>query len=216
MSPTVNVSSSGEFSKLLGSSTIVVTDFYADWCGPCKQIAPTYESLSTKYSKPGRVTFTKVNVDNQQSIAQQYGVRAMPTFMIFRSGSVINTIRGADVGGLTSAIESAVKFAGPAKPVYSSVGRTLGGTAPRGTSLSRPFDFKRYFDAIVAFLGLYFVTLFSLDAYLAAEQSPFNVNRPAGTSSGSGSGGTKLGEKRSGAATQIGKKLGTIADLGGD
>jgi thioredoxin 1 len=137
----------------------------------------------------------------------------MPTFMIFRSGSVINTIRGADVSGLTSAIESAVKFAGPAKPVYSSVGRTLGGTAPRGTSLSRPYNFKKYFDAIVAFLGLYFVTLFSLDAYRAAEQSPFNVKRPGEKAP---VGGTKLGDKRSGAATQVGKKLGTIADLGGD
>lgn len=137
----------------------------------------------------------------------------MPTFMIFRNGSVMNTIRGADAGGLTSAIESAVKFAGPAKPVYSSVGRTLGGTAPRGTSLSHPYNFKRYFDAIVAFLGLYFVTLFSLDAYRAGEQSPFNINRPGEKAS---VGGSKPGEKRSGAATQIGKKLGTIADLGSD
>ncbi len=133
--------------------------------------------------------------------------------MIFRNGSVMNTIRGADAGGLTSAIESAVKFAGPAKPVYSSVGRTLGGTAPRGTSLSQPYNFKKYFQAIVAFLGLYFVTLFSLDAYQAGEQSPFNINRPGEKVS---VGGKKLGEKRSGAATQIGKKLGTIADLGSD
>lgn len=138
----------------------------------------------------------------------------MPTFMIFRSGAVVNTIRGADVGGLTSAIESAVKFAGPTKPVYSSVGRTLGGTSPRGTSLSRPFNFKSYFDAVVAFLGLYFITLFSLDAYRAAEQSPFNINRPGEKSTVAG--GDKLGAKRSGAATKIGKKLGTIADLGDD
>jgi thioredoxin len=139
----------------------------------------------------------------------------MPTFLIFRSGSVIKTIRGANVPELTSAIESAVKFAGPAKPVYSSAGRTLGGTAPRGTGLSRPYSYtwKKYFDAIIAFLGLYFVTLFSLDAYRAGEQSPFNVNREGDRSS---TGGAKLGEKRTGAATQIGKKLGTISDLARD
>jgi thioredoxin 1 len=139
----------------------------------------------------------------------------MPTFLIFRSGSVIKTIRGANVSELTSSIESAIKFAGPAKPVYSSVGRTLGGSAARGTGLSRPYSytFKKYFDGIIAFLGLYFVTLFSLDAYRAAEQSPFNVNREGEKNF---NGGTKLGEKRTGAATQIGKKLGTIADLGGD
>jgi thioredoxin 1 len=139
----------------------------------------------------------------------------MPTFMIFRSCSVIKTIRGANVSELTSAIESAVKFAGPAKPVYSSAGRTLGGSNPRGTGLSRPYSYtwKIYFDAIVAFLGLYVVSLFSLDAYKAAENSPFNINREGGNAF---TGGTKLGEKRTGAATKIGKKLGTIADLGGD
>jgi thioredoxin 1 len=135
--------------------------------------------------------------------------------MIFRSGSVIKTIRGANVSELTSAIESAVKFAGPAKPVYSSAGRTLGGSNPRGTGLSRPYSYtwKQYFDVIVAFLGLYVVSLFSLDAYKAAENSPFNINREGGNAF---TGGTKLGEKRTGAATKIGKKLGTIADLGGD
>jgi thioredoxin 1 len=139
----------------------------------------------------------------------------MPTFMIFRSGSVIKTIRGANVSELTSAIESAVKFAGPAKPVYSSAGRTLGGSNPRGTGLSRPYSYtwKKYLDVIVAFLGLYVVSLFSLDAYKAAENSPFNINREGGNAF---TGGTKLGEKRTGAATKIGKKLGTIADLGGD
>jgi thiol-disulfide isomerase/thioredoxin len=49
---------------------------YADWCGPCKTISPVFESLSTKFSKPRAITFTKVNVDNQQEIAQKYGVSA--------------------------------------------------------------------------------------------------------------------------------------------
>merc|ERR1711964_871169 len=109
MPSSVSIGSPAEFSKLLSSSTIVIADFYADWCGPCKTIAPTYESLAAKYSKPNKITFTKVNVDSQQEIAQKYGVRAMPTFMIFRSGSTINTIRGADVRGLTNAIEALLR-----------------------------------------------------------------------------------------------------------
>jgi thioredoxin 1 len=133
----------------------------------------------------------------------------MPTFLIFRSGSVIETIQGADPRKLTSAIESAVKFAGAAKPVYSSVGRTLGGTPGRGQSLSRPLNIKGFMDVIIAFIGLYLYSLFSFDAYTAAENSPFNVNRVVPPPQPKGPAG------RSGAATQVGKKLGTIADITG-
>ncbi|KAK6821250.1 putative thioredoxin [Apiospora arundinis] len=113
MSGTVNISSQGEWQRILGSSTIVVADFYADWCGPCKMVAPTFESLSTKFSKPGKITFCKVNVDNQQPIASAHGVRAMPTFLIFKNGSVIETIQGANPPALTAGVEKAVKLAGP-------------------------------------------------------------------------------------------------------
>ncbi|CAG8958494.1 hypothetical protein HYFRA_00009808 [Hymenoscyphus fraxineus] len=214
MSPTIPIGSSSEFSKILSTSSIVVTDFYADWCGPCKAISPTFEGLSSKYAKPNRITFTKVNVDNQQAIAQQYGVRAMPTFLIFRSGSVIQTIQGADRAGLTTAVENAVKLAGPTQPTFSSAGRTLGGT-PRA-SLNRPVNFKSYLDAVIMFFGLYFISLFSLDATRAAEESPFNVHNEGKVTFGNSSGGNAPAARRSGATTQAGKKLGTIADLGGD
>jgi hypothetical protein len=137
----------------------------------------------------------------------------MPTFLIFRSGTVINTIRGADPRGLTTAIESAVKLAGAPKPSYSTAGRTLGSASQPRASLSRgPVNWKSIVDAIVAFFGIYFLSLFSLDAYAAAENSPFNVNKSALPNAGKG--GEK--EKRTGAATQVGKKLGTISDLSRD
>lgn len=79
--------------------------------------------------------------------------------------------------------------------------------------MARPFNFKGIIDTIIGFLGLYFTSLFSFDAYAAAENSPFNVHRP-GEPRVTGGGG-RTGEKRSGAATQVGKKLGTIADLAG-
>jgi len=89
----------------------------------------------------------------------------MPTFLIFRSGSVINTIKGADSRALTSAIEAAVRLGPAAKPSYATPGRTLGGTGGReGTSLNKPLPdlLKSWFDAVVAFLGLYFMSLFSV------------------------------------------------------
>jgi len=211
MSSTVHVGSAGQFRTMLSSSSIVVTDFYADWCGPCKAIAPVFEQLSKKHSKPKSVTFAKVNVDSQQEIARQYGVSAMPTFLIFRNGSVIQTIRGADQRQLSQAVENAVKMAGPAKPVYSSVGRTLGGAPTRGQSLNKPWISKGFLQAIITFFGLYLVSLFSLDAYGAAQNSYFNINRVDQPTQAP----AKKGE-RTGAATQIGKKLGTISDLRSD
>ncbi|KAB8302002.1 hypothetical protein EYC80_005455 [Monilinia laxa] len=96
MSKTVVVKSTAEFGNLLKTSKIVVTDFYADWCGPCKAIAPLYEQLSSRLSRPNKITFTKVNVDTQTEIASTYGVTAMPTFMIFKEGKQVEKVQGAN------------------------------------------------------------------------------------------------------------------------
>lgn len=140
---------------------------HADWCGPCKMIAPTFESLATKFSKPKRITFAKINVDNQKEIASQYGVRAMPTFIIFKNGSTIDTIQGANPPALTAAVEKAVKLAGPAAGGGFSVpGRTLGGSGPAQSreSLRRPikWDLNNFLNVIINFFGLYLVSLFSV------------------------------------------------------
>jgi thioredoxin len=105
MSKTVHIESTRQFSSLLTSSPIVVADFYADWCGPCKAIAPIYEQLSAQLSRPNKITFTKINTDNQQELARAYGVTAMPTFMIFKSGQRIESIQGADPRKLSAAVK---------------------------------------------------------------------------------------------------------------
>jgi len=70
------VTSASHFSQLLSQSTYTVVDFYADWCGPCKAIAPVFASLAEKESKPGKLQFVKVDVDSQQEVAKKYGVSA--------------------------------------------------------------------------------------------------------------------------------------------
>ncbi|CAN8100544.1 unnamed protein product [Discula destructiva] len=130
-------------------------------------IAPTFESLATKFSKPKRIAFAKIDVDKLRDVASQYGVRAMPTFMIFKNGSPIETIQGANPPKLTQAVENAVKMAGPvATAGFSAPGRTLGGPGAGGQrqSLRRPikWDLNNFINAIIGFFGLYSVSLFSV------------------------------------------------------
>ncbi|KAI1818563.1 thioredoxin-like protein [Poronia punctata] len=211
MSATVNIGSPAEWQRILSSSTIVVADFYADWCGPCKVIAPTFESLSTKYSKPRKITFCKVNVDNQQSIAQSHGVSAMPTFLVFKSGSVIETIKGANPPALTNAVEKAVKLAGTSTPgaSFSVPGRTLGSD---GSSGSRGFGRVNILNALLTFFGLYLVSLFSFDPYKAAERSDYNVHKPRSSHAATNPGGGRP----SGGPNAPGRGgVRTLADIGG-
>jgi len=139
-------------------------------------IAPTFESLATKFSKPKRIAFAKVNVDNHKDIASQYGVRAMPTFMIFKNGQAIDTIQGANPPALTAAVEKAVKLGGPtAGAGFSAPGRTLGasGSAAQSRgSLRRPikWDLNNFLNAIINFFGLYLVSLFSVSEESGPER----------------------------------------------
>ncbi|KAF1837742.1 thioredoxin-domain-containing protein [Decorospora gaudefroyi] len=93
------------FHTLLKTHTYLIADFYATWCPPCKQIAPIYNQLSTTNSARGKFVFVKVNVDEQRELAGQYGVTAMPTFMLFREGKKVEVVRGADIRVLRGVVE---------------------------------------------------------------------------------------------------------------
>jgi thioredoxin 1 len=99
------ISATLHFRTLLNAHTYLIADFYATWCPPCKQIAPIYAQLSTAHSTPGKFAFVKINVDEQRELAAQYGVTAMPTFLVFKDGKKVDEVRGADVRRLKSVVE---------------------------------------------------------------------------------------------------------------
>lgn len=78
--------------EVIKSETPVLVDFWAEWCGPCKMIAPVLAELAGEYE--GRVKIGKVNIDEHQNLATEYGIRAIPTLLLFKSGQVAEQIVG--------------------------------------------------------------------------------------------------------------------------
>ena len=87
----MKITNTAEFDAIKDNGVVLV-DFYADWCGPCKMISPILEELAKEYE--GKVTIVKVNVDENGDLAGRYGVMSIPNLVLFKNGDVVKQVVG--------------------------------------------------------------------------------------------------------------------------
>lgn len=96
------IQSEEEFTKAISAPNLVVVDFFAVWCGPCKMIAPMLEKFSTQYTS---AQFYKVDVDNLPSVAASNDVSSMPTLLFFKSGELVGKVIGANPAAIKQTLD---------------------------------------------------------------------------------------------------------------
>ncbi|SFR45261.1 thioredoxin family protein [Halogeometricum limi] len=101
----VRVDGVDEFESLVAAHDVVLVDFHADWCGPCKMLEPTVKRLAAETD----ATVAKVDADRNQTLAQRHGVRGLPTLLLFSGGDVVEQVVGVrDYGTLRSLVDQYV------------------------------------------------------------------------------------------------------------
>ncbi len=89
----VEVNDSNFDAEVIKAETPVLVDFWAEWCGPCKMIAPTVEEIAKEYD--GKLKVGKLDVDSNQAVSMKFGIRSIPTLLIFKGGQVVDQVVGA-------------------------------------------------------------------------------------------------------------------------
>jgi thioredoxin 1 len=110
MKPTIEINEANSESEVLQSIQPVLVDFWAEWCGPCKMLAPVLDEIATEHA--GHVKVTKVNVDNNPVLASRFGIQSIPTLLYFAGGEVRDKTIG--VTGKRGIISKLEKLAIPA------------------------------------------------------------------------------------------------------
>jgi len=141
------ITSLNEFNEAIKEDKVTVVDFYATWCGPCKAIAPFVEKLADEVTD---ANFLKVDVDDVSDAAAESGVKAMPTFMLFRKGEKVAEIVGANPAALKAAVLEAVKAWLAGEPVSKFE------KPPQNGVLDFVNSYGRIIVIIVGFLIWYF------------------------------------------------------------
>jgi thioredoxin 1 len=101
--------------EIFSKTPYVIVDFYADWCGPCKTIAPIFNQLAATHTVPGWLAFVKVNVDQLQNFAAKHQISSIPTFMFFKDGKSVAANGKAKVQDVPGLKAAAAKIGGLAK-----------------------------------------------------------------------------------------------------
>ncbi|KAJ5933467.1 thioredoxin [Penicillium verhagenii] len=104
--PVTAIDSFSDFQKIINSDKVVVIDFWAPWCGPCRAISPVFEHISTN-SDYSHIEFYKVDTDANEDISQEVGIRALPTFMAFKGGVKIEEVVGASPSSVQQIVQIA-------------------------------------------------------------------------------------------------------------
>ena len=97
MANTVEITDAN-FEEVINSEKPVLVDFWAEWCGPCKMIGPLVEELATDYD--GKAVIGKVNVDENPNVSAKFGIRSIPTLLVFKSGEIVDKQIGAVPKGI--------------------------------------------------------------------------------------------------------------------